>query len=365
MDDNIEIAKDFTVGDWKNLREKLFEHDNYDAWTTAKNAFKNRINARFFDPIEKIKEGGLKTGEGFSITLIASILLETFAAFELGRLYSSKSTEIGPHQYSGSQILINDFFKKEFFKGLISSKAKEKYFSFIRCPLVHEAKTDYRAIIIANDGVKNIKPMEFFFKVEGKDEFRLNRDLFVDVLKNFFEDYLKRLMEPSNIHLRNSFIMKFDEISGINHCWYFVYGSNLNNKQLNDRLSELKTGLLQEFSCSTDGYSFKYNKRSKDGTAKANLVKENSGVVNGKAVLLDKDSFKKFMDDKEKGYESEEIAVSYFASEKNKIFKCFTAISSNLTTAAPSREYVKTIIDGANENNLPDDYIAKFINYPF
>ena len=52
MDDNIEIAKDFTVGDWKNLRKKLFEHDNYDAWNTAKKAFKNRINARFFDPIE-------------------------------------------------------------------------------------------------------------------------------------------------------------------------------------------------------------------------------------------------------------------------------------------------------------------------
>lgn len=74
MNDKIRISKSFTVSDWKELKSHLLFFD--DRWDEAFQVFMNRIETRFFGPIETIKASGKNESEGFSITLISVVLLE-------------------------------------------------------------------------------------------------------------------------------------------------------------------------------------------------------------------------------------------------------------------------------------------------
>jgi hypothetical protein len=81
MKDSIKISKiildgvpsDFSVGDWKKLRIKLYQSEAN--WPVAFEVFENRINSRFLDPIEIIKKNGtiaLFASQPFTTKIISS-----------------------------------------------------------------------------------------------------------------------------------------------------------------------------------------------------------------------------------------------------------------------------------------------------
>ena len=361
MKDSIKIAKDFTVANWKILRPQLlFSNDN---WPTANQVFEDRIYSRFFNPIERIKSIKKNEGEGFSIALISVVLLEFLAAFELGKIYRIQKEGLTPNEYYSGIRLLKSFLRSDklFNQHFVSNNKIQIFYENIRCGLVHEARTLENDVIISNESNKNTKQNSIYFEDNG--EWRLNRDLMLETIKTFVENYKERLLN-NELHLRSKFIIKMDDIAGFKHVWYFVYGSNLLEEQLRTRLSDIDENYLQRERCSLKGYEFTYNKRSTDGTSKANLIKTENGIVEGVAILILEEKLDEFINEYEKGYVKTEIQIQ---TDNNKnenpqfTFKAYTCISDNIISVPPADDYVSKIIKGAFENDLPQEYIKKYL----
>jgi hypothetical protein len=359
MNDNIKIAKKFTVGDWKKLRLHLINSNN--DWQEAFLVFEDRINSRFFNPIEKISEIKKNDGEGFSIAIISVVLLEFLAAFEFGKIYKVQKVGLAPNEYSSGVKLLKEFFKTvEIFEQRFEKRAHyQEFYEKIRCGLVHEARTLGNNVIISNESDKNTNQNFIYFK--NNDEFRLNRDLLLDTIKEFVQLYKLRLIN-NEINLRNKFILKMDDISGLKHVWYFMYGSNLNEERIKKRLNEINDKYLQKEKCILHDYEFTYNKLSCDGSSKANIFKKTGGIVEGVAVLILESKLDEFINIFERGYEK--LAIQIQTSNESYLdFSAYTCISNQLTSNPPTEDYVSIILKGAEENNLSKAYIENQLNY--
>jgi len=151
-----------------------------------------------------------------------------------------------------------------------------------------------------------------------------------------------------------------DDITGLNHVWYFIYGSNLYEEQLKSRLITLNEDYLQKEKCSLKGYDFIYNKRSKDGSSKGNISKMENGIVEGIAILILDYKLDEFIKRWESGYVKTQVQIQTDMDIKKKNlskFNAYTCISDDLTSAPPTNEYVLKIIKGAYEHNLTQEYI--------
>jgi hypothetical protein len=365
MKDSIKISKiildgvpsDFSVGDWKKLRIKLYQSEAN--WPVAFEVFENRINSRFLDPIEIIKKNGKNEGEGFSIALISVVLLEFLAAFEQGKIYKTHKEGISPNEYYSGIKLLKSFLRSSnvFRQHFDSNEKIQRFYENVRCGLVHEARTMKNDVIISNDSIKNTKNDLLYFSENG--EGRLNRDLFLGKIKEHISDYKSKILKIDT-KLRNRFILKMDEISGLKHVWYFIYGSNLFEEQLNNRLKSIGDRYLQKIRCSLKGYKFIYNKKSNDGSTKGNLIENQSSVVQGIAILLLESTLDAFILNYEQGYRKNEVKIMMVNDDnyENQVqFKAYTCLSENIITAPPSQDYVSKILNGARENHLPEEYI--------
>lgn len=367
------ISGNFTNHDWIKLRgniEIINALTNPDPnelpieWVSAIEVIENRVKTRFLDPIEKIKNDGVRSGEGFSITLIAVVLMEALAAFEYGRSYKEhKANEtrnfIAPCEYLSSARLYKELFKNsQSLKNGTNSDVRDRFYGYIRCGLVHEARTKGTELIISNTSTRNSQPEKYYYK-EGK-HYIFNRDLFIDRLKEHFNNYLNQLNQPVRLLLRKNLAFKIDEICNIEHNWYFTYGSNLDEEQMNDRLKTLGDFYLHKQLCHIEGYRFVYNKKSKDGSSKGNIEKQNGKIVNGIAYLIKKDTYDKFMEKYEKGYEECELLAHY----NDKCFHVKTAISNITTNKLPFKSYRDKVINGAKYQNIDQDYINESLISP-
>ena len=364
MNDMIKISKLFTVGDWKYLRSNLLNSD--EKWPEAFKVFENRIDARFLNPIEIIKSNGKNEGEGFTIALISVVLLEFLAAFELGKIYKVGKEGLSPNEYySGINLLKLFLSNSSVFKSHFGSNTKiDKFYENIRCGLVHEARTMKNDVIISNSSPKNTNSNLLYYGENG--EYRLNRDLFLLKIKEHIAEYKAKII-GDDIQLRNKFILKMDEISGLEHVWYFIYGSNLHEKQLLKRLNDINEVYLQKQRCSLINHNFIYNKMSIDGSSKGNLVKTENGIVQGIAILILETKLNEFIDKWEQGYVAISVDIQTEENQKTEkgrlSFKAYTCISDKITSSPPSEEYISKIIKGSIENNLPIDYIENKLKY--
>jgi hypothetical protein len=185
------------------------------------------------------------------------------------------------------------------------------------------------------------------------------------VLNNIIEEYKQKILTKENTELRNFFLMKIDEIAGQNYVWYFIYGSNLSQTQLENRLRDLEDKILQEKPGLLKNFRFAYNKNSKDGTAKANIVEDEGQTVEGLAVLLKKETLDKFHKKFEKGYDL--IAITITVKDDNiqnnneREIEGWTYISKSITNEKPDINYVKTILTGAVQKGLSTEYIDRFL----
>lgn len=355
--EEVKISKDFTNRDWVELRRQLVLDEN---WETAFRVFNDRVQTRFLTPIEKIKGIEKNEGQGFSITLISVALLEHLAALESGKIYKvsrpGSRRELSPIEYSVSAGLFNSFLKKAtLFKESFSDGSRKNFYDNIRCGLVHEARTLGNDIIISDTSEKNERKGELYFKIGN--QFRLNRDELLRKIQEHVSQMRSRLLDKNDQLLKRNFILKFDEISGLKHDWYFIYGSNLNESQINERLLKHGNCYLGKERCQLKEYKFVYNKKSIDGTAKANLVKFEGGVVEGVAICVEKTALGEFLKEFETGYDV--VEVDLWIGESS--FKAVTCISHDFIEVGPSEDYVNKILIGAEENDLPEEYINEFL----
>ncbi len=131
---------------------------------------------------------------------------------------------------------------------------------------------------------------------------------------------------------------------------YFAYGSNMDLDQLTGRVGAVK---VRGVGLAT-GFQLCFNKRSKNGSGKANLVAATSGAVEGVLFAMEADQLTS-LDDSEKGYHRGSVsvtmedgmveAVTYFANSDR--------ISDSLR---PTQDYLALIVGGAERFGLTAAY---------
>jgi gamma-glutamylcyclotransferase len=138
-------------------------------------------------------------------------------------------------------------------------------------------------------------------------------------------------------------------------AWYFAYASNMNRAQMRSRAGEL----LEERPGRLENYELVFNKKVRGGTANANIRPVPGEAVEGVLYRINESSFRAL--DRAEGapqhYRRIEVEVRD-ANGETVAAQAFiaTKVEKGLR---PASHYLKTILDGAAEHNLPAAYIEK------
>lgn len=139
----------------------------------------------------------------------------------------------------------------------------------------------------------------------------------------------------------------------------FAYGSNLNLNRLTKRVPSA----VKVSNAFLPGYKLICNKISKDGSAKANIIKTNKPAELVWGVLFTIDSDEKALLDKAeglgKGYN--EDTLTFFDEVNNSYAAQVYIADSNVinNNLLPYDWYKEFIVTGAIQNELPADYILQ------
>lgn len=136
---------------------------------------------------------------------------------------------------------------------------------------------------------------------------------------------------------------------------YFAYGSNMKFERISERIKDVKymdIGRLFD-------YKLLCNKKSVDGTGKANIVYSPGDIVWGVLYEMD-DEYAYKLDGIEKGYDRKKFEID---TDNGKV-DANAYISTKLTDSFPSSFYKDLVVQGAVEYKLPDEYIDYLIALP-
>jgi gamma-glutamylcyclotransferase (GGCT)/AIG2-like uncharacterized protein YtfP len=147
------------------------------------------------------------------------------------------------------------------------------------------------------------------------------------------------------------------EMKKANRVLYFAYGSNMLSEHLDSRLTSLNIvgpPSLQD-------KKMLFNKRSKDGSGKANIISSPGSVTWGVLYEINTQDLKT-LDKIEGGYER--VTVRVRRPDGNE-FEAITYVSEDLTNdPRPYRWYKELVLLGALEHDLPRDYVAYVEGFP-
>lgn len=139
-------------------------------------------------------------------------------------------------------------------------------------------------------------------------------------------------------------------MENIDDFYYFAYASNLKlsilEERIGDKIKNYFPGRLQD-------YGFRFNRRNPDGSARANIVVSESEDVYGLVCQLDQ-KYKDKLLKTEPGY----LLISAAVETERGEVPAFTFISeSDDEGIYPAKEYLSSILEGAREQHLPEEYI--------
>ena len=138
---------------------------------------------------------------------------------------------------------------------------------------------------------------------------------------------------------------------------YFAYGTNMSTKRLKERVRSAR----HRGCAKLPNKRLVCNKKSKDGSSKANLTDSSGATVWG--VLYEIDSAEL---DKLDGVESGYIRISLdVTTDQDSWVKAYIYVSSELTgDARPYDWYKELMIRGAREHQLPASYMKYLEQIP-
>jgi hypothetical protein len=371
LSDDTKIAGKYTVDDWIKLRDQLIKAPTPEKWKDARAFFELRIETRFLEPIKAILSINKNEGEGHAAVALQCALIEFLEALYQGKLYREPKTKdeldknanrLGitlkqlknhkhPTEYTASCHLFSSFLtKQEPFKPVFTQDDRaDIFYRHFRCGLLHEAATKGESLIRS----KKSGDLNCIVEQNG-DGLVIYRDAFQKALLDYIKNYGNELLQSEK--LQKNFIRKMDEIAGIQRCFYFAYGKNLSTEVIKLRIGREH----EKYKAELKGYAFIYNKKSQDGSSKANIEKSAGESTWGVCYEIDLRQFDILKNKYEKGYDDIEVWVK-IGKGKSIIAKSFTAKKEFISDLPPSREYAKCIYSGAEENQLPEDYISKYI----
>ncbi len=131
---------------------------------------------------------------------------------------------------------------------------------------------------------------------------------------------------------------------------YFAYASNLKTsileERISDKISDKINGRLLD-------YGFRFNRKNSDGSARANIIESESEDVFGVVFQIAKKHENSLLKT-EPGYKLIEVSIE--TDEGN--LKAFTFISdADDEGISPTKEYLNSILSGAKEHKLPEEYV--------
>ena len=133
--------------------------------------------------------------------------------------------------------------------------------------------------------------------------------------------------------------------------WYFAYGSNLSVDQ-----KARRTGHVREvIRCRLPGFRLAFNKRSVDGTIKANVVEDASREVWGVAYRCDEAAMAAMDRWEGAGYRRRAVQVITGSGRR---LDAVTYVATRIDPeGAPHDDYLRLILGGAEHHRLPKSYI--------
>lgn len=215
--DKTKIAGNLTIKDWHTLMEEL-DPRNDEAWGKAYNFFEQRITNRHLNPINKILNMRLNSGEGFAVVSLQCSLIETVESFYNGWIYEfptyKKEGKIVKNK-KGHNLNNCNIFESFFQNRIPFTKIDGKDFFFnVRCALLHESQTKNGWRILGRNSSNN------FFRNIGRESI-IYRSNFQNVINEVILNYKMAIVfgssygELSVPELRTNFTNKFNHICQI------------------------------------------------------------------------------------------------------------------------------------------------------
>jgi hypothetical protein len=136
---------------------------------------------------------------------------------------------------------------------------------------------------------------------------------------------------------------------------YFAYASNLKKSNLEkstgSKIDNFLDGRLLD-------YGFRFNVKNADGKARANIIASESEDVFGAIYELE-NSVKEKLQASEPGYKLIEVNIE---TETGHVPALTFISDADVEDIYPSKEYLKTISEGAKEHKLPEEYLEFIIS---
>lgn len=141
---------------------------------------------------------------------------------------------------------------------------------------------------------------------------------------------------------------------------YFGYTSNLKQSLLEERLDGNKP--LDVWNGKLNNYQFCFNHRQLNGQTRANIIPKDGMYVLGVVYVID-EKYLNVLFQTEPQYRLVDLDIQLIDSD-NTIIKAKTFLTDSITSEhlIPSNDYLQTILTGAHELKLSEDYINYIIS---
>jgi len=139
------------------------------------------------------------------------------------------------------------------------------------------------------------------------------------------------------------------------NVWHFAYASNMSRAQMQQRVASWQ----EEKTARLDNYELNFDKVARGGTGTGNLVIAEGKVVWGVLYRLTEQQMRKIdhFEGVPNHYRRSEVTVQ--DADGNRITAQVYLAGKVRRGLKPDRLYLKRILEGAEEHNLPPDYIEQ------
>lgn len=136
-------------------------------------------------------------------------------------------------------------------------------------------------------------------------------------------------------------------------AWYFAYASNMNRAQMRSRAGQI----LEERPGRLENYELAFNKKVRGGTAGANIRPAPGKAVEGILYKINESAFRNL--DRFEGAPVHYRRIQLDIKDRDgKTIAAQAFIATKVEKGLrPAPHYLKTILDGAAEHNLPSEYV--------
>lgn len=140
---------------------------------------------------------------------------------------------------------------------------------------------------------------------------------------------------------------------------YFGYASNLKQSLLEERIDRHIP--IHVFTGKLNNYQFCFNHRQQNGQTRANIIPKDGMNVLGVVYIID-EKYRNILLKSEPGYRLVDLDIQLDYDKS--IIKAKTFLTDDITSEnlLPSNDYLQTILIGAREHKLPEDYINYIIS---